>query len=67
MAANPNYPVPCVRLDANGNPMPCPHADFTVTYEDDPRHANTHYQRSKCNLCDRVVLISLPGEVPEEE
>jgi hypothetical protein len=66
MPAKPGHPVPCTRTDANGNPLPCPHEDFTVTYEDDPRHADKHYQKSACNLCDRVILVSLPGEAPEE-
>lgn len=67
MPANPQYPVPCVRTDANGNPLPCPHNDFTVTYENDERHPGTHCIIRRCNLCPRTLMSSAVGPAPEPE
>lgn len=67
MPAKPGHPVPCIRLDENGNPLPCPHEDFTITCEDDARHPGTHYRIAKCNLCPRTLMTAQQGPAPTEE
>lgn len=64
---DPNHPVPCIRFDENGNNLPCPHGEFTVTYEAHPSKENCHFQRMQCDLCPLIRLNAMMGPCPVEE